>query len=162
MWILSVAHLKGRPSEAWRRIIAVGKKYSGFTLLEVMIAVAIIAIALTTLLGSQSQSVSMANEAKFNTMAALLAQSKMAEVELAGFENLESDQGDFGENFSGYHWQIKVSRVNFDAFEAVLNPEAKQNVNVGDYLKQVDLAILWGESGQFQYQLRFYSFSPVS
>jgi prepilin-type N-terminal cleavage/methylation domain-containing protein len=33
----------------------------GFTLLEVMIAVALIAIALTTLLGSQSQSVSFAN-----------------------------------------------------------------------------------------------------
>jgi general secretion pathway protein I len=45
----------------------------GFTLLEVMIAVALIAIALTTLLGSQSQSVSFANSAKFETMAALLA-----------------------------------------------------------------------------------------
>ncbi|NIP42655.1 MAG: type II secretion system protein, partial [Gammaproteobacteria bacterium] len=41
----------------------------GFTLLEVMIAVALIAIALTTLLGSQSQSVSFANSAKFETMA---------------------------------------------------------------------------------------------
>ena len=37
--------------------------HSGFTLLEVMVSVAIIAIALVAALGSQSQSVSLASEA---------------------------------------------------------------------------------------------------
>ena len=54
---------------------------SGFTLLEVMVAMAIIAIALTAVLGSQSKSLSLASEAKFSTTVALLAQSKMAEIE---------------------------------------------------------------------------------
>ena len=57
------------------------RENSGFTLLEVMIAMAIIAIALVAVFGSQSQSLSLANEAKFSTTAALLAQSKMAEIE---------------------------------------------------------------------------------
>jgi prepilin-type N-terminal cleavage/methylation domain-containing protein len=53
------------------------RKSFGFTLLEVMVAMSIIAIALTAVLGSQSQSVSLASEAKFNTTAPLLAQSKI-------------------------------------------------------------------------------------
>ena len=60
----------------------------GFSLLEVMIAVALIAIALTTLLGSQAQSVSYANSAKFETMAALLAQSKMSEITVQNADSL--------------------------------------------------------------------------
>jgi len=74
----------------------------GFTLLEVIIAVAIIAIALTTLLGSQSQSVSFANSAKFETMAALLAQSKMSEIVIQEADSLSSDSGDFGDDYPAY------------------------------------------------------------
>ena len=39
---------------------------AGFTLLEVMIAVAIIAIALMAVLGSQTQGLSLAGESRFN------------------------------------------------------------------------------------------------
>ena len=52
----------------------------GFTLLEVMVAMAIIAIAMTAVLNSQSQSISLASEAKFSTTATLLAQMKIAEM----------------------------------------------------------------------------------
>ena len=45
----------------------------GFTLLEVLVAMAILAIAMVTLFGAQSQSLSLATEAKFNTNASLLA-----------------------------------------------------------------------------------------
>ena len=54
----------------------------GFTLLEVMVAISILAIALVAVFGSQSQSLSLANEAKFNTTAPFLAQSKMANDKL--------------------------------------------------------------------------------
>ena len=81
----------------------------GFTLLEVMIAVALIAIALTTLLGSQSQSVSFANSAKFETMAALLAQSKMSEITVQESDELTNDSGDFGDDYPGYAWEVNVS-----------------------------------------------------
>jgi general secretion pathway protein I len=125
------------------------KKRDGFTLLEVMVAVALLAIALTAVLGSQSQSVSLASEAKFNTTAALLAQSKVAEVEVEDVEDLTSDSGDFGEDFPGYTWQMTVSSVLFG------HPE-----NVSDHLKQIDLTISWGEDGLYQYGLRVFRFSP--
>jgi general secretion pathway protein I len=126
-----------------------GKEDGGFTLLEVMVALALIAIALTAVLGSQSQSVSLAGEARFNTTAALLAQSKMAEIELQDPEDLTADSGDFGEDFPGYTWQSSVSNVMFDRAD-----------NVSDHLKQVDLTISWGEEELFQYALRVYRFFP--
>ena len=123
------------------------KEEFGFTLLEVMVAIALIAIALTAVLGSQSQSVSLAGEARVSTTAALLAQSKMAQIELQNPEDLTADSGDFGEDFPGYTWKLRVSNVMLD------RPE-----NVSDHLKQVDLTIAWGEDKKYQYALRVYRF----
>src|SRR5210317_2286578 len=95
----------------------------GFTLLEVIIAVAIIAIALTTLLGSQSQSVSFANSAKFETMAALLAQSKMSELTTREADSLYSESGDFGDDYPWYAWEATVNNI---AIEGV--------ADISDYL----------------------------
>ena len=116
----------------------------GFTLLEVMIAVALIAIALTALLGSQSQSVSFANSAKFETMAALLAQSKMSEIVSQETLDLSSDSGDFGEDYPGYTWESSVSDVSIPG-----------DPTLSDYLKQVDLTVSWGV---FTYNLRLYQY----
>ncbi|MGD2126884.1 MAG: type II secretion system protein [Desulfobacteraceae bacterium] len=125
------------------------KRATGFTLLEVMVAMAIIAITLTAVLGSQSQSVSFATEAKFSTTAALLAQSKMAEIEAQDPEYLTSDSGDFGEDFPDYTWEANVRDVFLD------EPE-----NASDHLKQIDLTVSWGEGERYQYRLRRYRFSP--
>jgi general secretion pathway protein I len=119
------------------------------TLLEVMIAMAIIAIALVAVFGSQSQSLSLANEAKFNTTAALLAQGKMAEIEILKGEDLASNSGDFGEDFPDYRWDLTVSDVAFAGAEEVL-----------DRLKQISLSVTWGERDRYQYSLRLYRFVP--
>jgi len=115
---------------------------NGFTLLEVMVAVALIAIALTTLLASQSQSVSFANSAKFETIAALLAQSKMSEIELRQEDTLAADSGDFGDDYPGYAWEVTVSDVSIG-----------EVFDLSDYLKQIDLTVTWGV---FSYHLRFF------
>ncbi len=122
---------------------------SGFTLLEVMVAMAIIAIALTAVLGSQSQSLSLAGEAKFSTTVSFLAQSKMAEIESEKPENLTGNSGDFGEDFPGYRWNLRIDDVTFD------EPEG-----VSDHLKQIDLTISWEEVDQYEYRLRLYRFVP--
>lgn len=127
------------------------RKSFGFTLLEVMVAMAIIAIALTAVLGSQSQSVSLASEAKFNTTAPLLAQSKIAEIEVAEQDDLAGGSGDFGEDFPGYTWELSVEDIVFE------KPE-----NVSDLLKRIDLKVSWGEEELYQYRLRLYRFFPKS
>jgi len=135
--------------EANTPILQYSKSNLGFTLLEVMIAIAIIAITLVAVFGSQSQSLLLANEAKFSTTAALLAQSKMAEIEAVNPKDLASDSGDFGENFPNYHWNLTVSDVSFIGTDEVL-----------DYLKRIDLSIFYGEHSQYQYSLRLYRFVP--
>ena len=119
-----------------------------FTLLDVMIAVALIAIALTTLLGSQSQSVSFANSAKFETMAALLAQSKMSEITVQEPDELTNDSGDFGDDYPGYAWEVNVSDIVIPGMD-----------NISDYLKQVDLTVTWGV---FSYNVRLYHYVAES
>jgi general secretion pathway protein I len=125
------------------------RKECGFTLLEVIVAMAIIAIALTAMLSSQSQSLSLANEAKFFTTASFLAQNKMAEFETMKPEDLVSTSGDFGEDFSNYFWEMKVSDVTIPGVE-----------ESSEYLKQLDLRISWGQVDQYQYHLRLIRFFP--
>ena len=110
---------------------------------------AIIAIALTAVLGSQSQSLSLASEVKFSTTAALLAQSKMAEIEAEKPGDLTSDSGDFGEDYPGYRWDKSVNDVTFD------EPEG-----VSDHLEQIDLTVSWEDNDQYVYRLRLYRFKP--
>ncbi len=120
---------------------------TGFTLLEVMAAMAVMAAALAAVLGVQSQAVGIATEARFTTNAALLAQEKISEMEALGPEGAHSDSGDFGEDFPGYRWTASVQDASAGLpFE-------------GSYhLKRVDLQVSWGE-GSFSYDLRAYLFS---
>ncbi|MEE4242839.1 MAG: type II secretion system protein [Desulfopila sp.] len=119
---------------------------TGFTLLEVMIAIAVLAITLTVLFGSQSQSLSLAAEAKFNTQATFLLQEKMAELE-AGQLDFYNDEGDFGEMYPGYRWKIEIDDVNFMESE-ILAEMAKP-------LKRVTLTIVWGDS-PFSHAVDYY------
>ena len=122
----------------------------GFTLLEVMISLAIIAIVLVAVFGSQSQGLSLANEAKFTTTAALLAQSKVAEIEALNPDNLVSGSGDFGEDFPGYQWTLSMSDVSLAGTEKAT------------HLKRIDLDLSWKGHDRYQYRLRLYRFVPKS
>lgn len=91
----------------------------GFTLLEVMIAVSILAVTLVAVFQAQSQSVSMSGNARFLTTAALLAQGKMAEMEAAGMQQMKTESGDFGEDFPDYEWRMNVRETEIQALGKV-------------------------------------------
>jgi general secretion pathway protein I len=84
-----------------------------------MLAVAILAIALVAVFYSQSQSVSMANKARFATTAALLAQSRIAEIEAMASEDVSFGSGDFGDDFPDYSWQVDVAETQIEYLEKV-------------------------------------------
>lgn len=97
-----------------------GKKTArGFTLMEVMIAMAILAIALVTIFQSQSQSISMTGNSRFLTTASLLAQGKMAEIEMLDMKDVRTDSGDFGDGFPGYSWRVEVKDTDFDVVKKI-------------------------------------------
>ncbi|MBN1663826.1 MAG: prepilin-type N-terminal cleavage/methylation domain-containing protein [Deltaproteobacteria bacterium] len=115
---------------------------TGFTLLEVMIAMAILALALVTVFQSQSQSISMENQAKFATTASLLAQGKMAELEAAEDRDVSSRSGDFGDKFPDYIWEVEAMDSGIAA------------------LKRIDLVVKHQRlSANNTYRLVFYKYS---
>jgi len=121
---------------------------NGFSLMEVMFALALIGISLATLLASQSQGLSLANEAKFNTTAAFLAQGRMAELEIADINNLMSDSGDFDDElYPEYSWEIEIGKASLPDLE-----------EYADRFKQIDVHIYFGEKRVYQYDLRFYKY----
>jgi general secretion pathway protein I len=87
---------------------------SGFTLLEVMLAMAILAIALVAVFQLQSQSISMVCQARFATTASLLAQSKMAEVATMDQGEINADSGDFGGDFPDYSWKVDLTETQVE------------------------------------------------
>jgi general secretion pathway protein I len=68
---------------------------SGFTLLEVLIAIALLAIALPVLLGLRNFDLDLHARAGELTAATLLAQEKMIETELMGLYPIGESAGDF-------------------------------------------------------------------
>jgi len=80
----------------------------GFTLLEVMIATAIVAMAVTVLLGLANRSLAVHERLQRTTQATLLAQSRLAEIEVttrtAG-STRSDEKGDFPPPDGFFHWQ---------------------------------------------------------
>lgn len=95
---------------------------NGFTLLEVMIAISILAIALTALLGNQSQSLRLAEESRFAFTASLLIKEKLADFQISG-EELSSTEGDFGDDYPGYFWSVEVETPDFEDYPALAGAE---------------------------------------
>jgi general secretion pathway protein I len=118
----------------------------GFTLLEVMIAVSIMAIALVALFGSQSRSLSNATEAHFNIVAPMLAAGKLAEIK-SGNVFSANDDGDFGEDFPEYTWTVEIENASFD------NPQAL--TDLAKPLQKIELTVLWNETS-YSYTLTYY------
>ena len=109
-------------------------KVNGFTLMEVMIAMAILAIALVAIFQLQSQSISMSTDSRFMTTAALLAQSKMVEVEAASTLANHSEDGDFGPDYPQYTWRLAVGDTQLPQFKKIeVTVTNKFFINRGTY-----------------------------
>ncbi len=115
------------------------KKQNGFTLLEVMIAISILAIALTVLLGNQSQSLRLAEESRFAFTASLLIKEKLADFQIAG-EELTSTEGDFGDDYPGYFWSVEVETPDFEDYPALAGAE--------QFIQQIDLKVSTADEKQ--------------
>ena len=119
---------------------------NGFTLLEMMVAVSIIAIVLLAVYRLHSQTLLMNLSARFYTVAPLLAQSKLAELETSTISELSEGSGDFGEDYTGYNWEISINDIESEPLESTT-----------DNLKQIDIKVIFNQ-GELSYDLRTYRF----
>jgi len=116
----------------------------GFSLLEVMIALAIVAIALVSLLGLSNRSILVQNEIQRLTSATLLAQQLISEQELNvgnRQSTWEPQEDNFTAPFEDFRWQVSyqdtlISRV-----------------------KQVTVTVFWGSRDKNEY-VQLVSFLP--
>ncbi|MGB8425796.1 MAG: prepilin-type N-terminal cleavage/methylation domain-containing protein, partial [Desulfobacterales bacterium] len=126
-----------------------------FTLIEMMVAVSIIAIVLTAVYRLHSQTLMMTIGARFYTVAPLLAQNKLAEIELSTARELTQGTGDFGKDFPDYTWEVTIEDVTSDQ----LKNGADQLKAVVEKLKRIDIKVFYNQD-EMTYTLRTYRFVP--
>jgi general secretion pathway protein I len=129
-----------------KKVTGVGRQTFGFTLLEVMVAMAVLAIVLVSVYRMHSQTLTMNTAARFYTQAPLLAQKKMAEVTTTSSSIFASDSGDFGENYPGYSWDVSTTDVLSEVLGEVAND-----------LKRIDVTVSY-MNNQFSFSLTTYRF----
>ncbi len=85
---------------------------TGFTLLEVMIAMAILALVAVAFLRAQASSIRMVDESVQISMATLLAKERMAELESRGFPEPGNSSGSGGDAFPTFRWEHVISTTD--------------------------------------------------
>ena len=118
----------------------------GFSLLEVMVALAVVAIALTTLLSLGNRSISAQGQIQRLTQATMLAERTMSEVETfyqLGRESELEHLGVFDAPFENYRWELVFSDTILPA------------------VQQVDVVVFWGEAQRIErVELTSFVFRP--
>lgn len=98
-------------------------KQDGFTLLEVIIAMAIMVIAFTAIYTSQSSSILLTVKTKDTNIAGFLAHNLMVESEhiMEGkpFSELKkTEEGSYPEPYGEYKWKREVKEIKFPDFSS--------------------------------------------
>jgi general secretion pathway protein I len=90
----------------------VTRRPRGFTLLEVLVAVAMLGVGLVSLLGLHVRNLALLERDRNITDATLLARTLMSEVEVQPFPDLGVESGDFEDRYPGefpdYRWEREV------------------------------------------------------
>lgn len=102
----------------------------GFTLLEIMVAISVIAIVLIAVFKMHSQTINLNLAAKFYSTAPLLAQSKIAEIETTPLNNQIPESGNFGDDFPNYRWDVSTDHIDSEVLGAVSESIKKIKVKI--------------------------------
>jgi len=124
------------------------RKKDGFTLLEVMVAMAILATIMVALLQNHAFSITLSERARNQTIAAQLARLKMTDIEMLGYPPMEDDEGDFGDLFPGFTWRIEVDDSFFPDTREVHLIILWQE---GPYPQEMDVMYFIADTGPFVY-----------
>ncbi len=120
----------------------------GFTLLEVMVAIAILGTALVSLLSLHHQSMQSVIRAQDMTRASMLAQAVMTEAELERFPDLGTSRGDFQSSFPGQFQDFRWERI------------VEASANFPD-VREVKIFVRYGPGQSRSFALVEFLHSPV-
>lgn len=130
------------------------RRQRGFTLIEVIIAFALLALALTLLLGSMSGAARQIRSADEAGRATLHAQSLLAQIGVGETLQPGRQQGDF--ESGRYRWALEVTPYAdpLRRTSAVVDTSAPR-------LLQVQLAVKWGDAAGQQLQWQTLRLAPA-
>ena len=125
-------------------ICGLKKNNRGFTLLEVMISVAIIAFVFVSIFRMQSSTIDLATAGNFNTLAPMLARKLLNDVEndLADWSEFE---GDFSDNFPRIQWRLEISESFFETDDFISEDNQER-------FKKIEIEI-FSSSGSRSYKI---------
>ena len=103
---------------------------SGFTLIEVLATLMLVAIVLPVVMNGLSLCLATAGHARSQTEASSLAQTKLTELLMSTDLPHAALSGDFGSDWPGYRWTAQVAGWE------------------GTTLRQVDVTVTWKQRGK--------------
>ncbi len=124
------------------RIIRV-KKDSGFTLLEVMVAVAILGISMVITMQLFTGALRSASLSRRYTEAVFLARHKLEELSLDNKLQAGEQAGNFDDEYAAYNWLAEVSPYT-TSLPTEINEEAKARPKV----VHIKLTVAWEEQNR--------------
>ena len=86
-------------------------KNHGFTLLEMIICLGLIALVLVAVFHLQGQNLDLQSEAQFMTTATCLLQERLSQIQALEMIEEGTNSGDFGKDFPDYTYTQEVSEV---------------------------------------------------
>ena len=123
------------------------KFYSGFTLLEVMVSLAILATAFAAVLRVHSDSMELVISSRVHSKAAELAQFKMTEIELLGLKKLPFMSGEFSNLAPEYTWDITIEPTPIEFWIKVTVTVSTRNMKKGGGFQLTEY-MLSGQAGK--------------
>jgi prepilin-type N-terminal cleavage/methylation domain-containing protein len=87
------------------------RKDEGFTLIEIVISLGLIAVALLVVFHLQAQNLDLQSEAQFMTIAKGLLQGRMSQIASRETLSESASTGDIGEDFPDFTYREEISEV---------------------------------------------------
>ena len=140
MWrrAISTSARPGEPAGRAGAARAPHRRQDGFTLIEVLVALTIVAFAFVGLLGLHNRNIAMVAQDQSLTRATLLARQFITEMELIEqFPDVGASRGEF-ENAPGFYWERDVEDTDLPA------------------VRRVDLRIVWDERNPSACEMIYY------
>lgn len=117
------------------------KPERGFTLVEVMVALAIVALALTAMASSMNTMIDNASTMRERTYASWIAQNKIAELRLAGvLPEVGTNSGELEYGRTQWSWRATISETGVESFMRI-------DVSVSLYDSDYDIRTVTGFVG---------------